>query len=228
FDSGVTAPSYGMAESTCAVTVPHPGTGLLYDEVPTAASDSGEPVRHAILGQPIPGMQVGVGAASDRSAQVIDREVGEIEIRGTSMMSGYVSERPLPPENWFKTGDLGYLTDDGLVVCGLAKEIITIAGRNVFPTEIERVAAEVRGVREGAVVAVGTDSDAARQGLLIAAEFRGSDESDARSELVTRVASECGVVPSDVVFMTPGSLPRTSSGKLRRLEVKRNLAAMST
>ncbi len=223
------APSYGLAEATCAVTVPAPGTGALYDEVRSATSDSvnAGPRRHAILGQPIPGMEVRIGPVSEQSAEALDREVGEIEIRGTSMMSGYVGEAPLEPRTWFPTGDLGYFADDGLVVCGRAKEIITIAGRNVFPTEIERVAAEIRGVREGAVVAVGND-DAIRPGLIITAEFRGPDEPGARSELVAKVASECGIVPSDVVFVKPGSLPRTSSGKLRRLEVKRNLAALTT
>ncbi len=104
------------------------------------------------------------------------------------------------------------------MVCGRAKEVNSVAGRNVFPAEIERVAAQVKGVREGAVVAVGTNEGAVRPGLVIAAEFRGADESGARSELVRRVASECGVVPSDVMFLAPGALPRTSSGKLRRLE----------
>jgi long-chain-fatty-acid--[acyl-carrier-protein] ligase len=228
FDAGAMAPSYGLAESTCAVTVPAPGTGALYDEVRSKATDSAStlPRRHAILGRPIPGMEVRIGAVSERPAEVLDREVGEVEIRGTSMMSGYVGQAPLEPGTWFPTGDLGYFADDGLVVCGRAKEIITIAGRNVFPTEIERVAAEIRGVREGAVVAVGND-DAMRPGLIITAEFRGPDESGARSELVAKVASECGIVPSDVVFVKPGSLPRTSSGKLRRLEVKRNLAALT-
>jgi long-chain-fatty-acid--[acyl-carrier-protein] ligase len=228
FDSRAAAPSYGLAEATCAVTTPRAGTGLRYDEVPPATGDSGEPMRrHAMLGEAIPGMQVRIGSAQDQPAEAIDREVGEIEIRGASMMSGYVGEPALQPESWFKTGDLGYFTDGGLVVCGRAKEVITIAGRNIFPTEIEGVAAEVRGVREGAVVAVGTDEGATRQGLVIAAEFRGPDESGARSELVARVASACGVVPSEVVFVAPGSLPRTSSGKLRRLEVKRNLAALT-
>jgi len=222
FDAGAMAPSYGLAESTCAVTVPAPGAGAQYDEVQLASAASR---RHAILGQPIPGMEVRIGPVSERPAEVLDREVGEIEIRGTSMMSGYVGEAPLEPGTWFATGDLGYFTDDGLVVCGRAKEIITIAGRNIFPTEIERVAAEIRGVREGAVVAVGTDEGAARPRLVITAEFRGPDESGARSDLVAKVASECGIVPTDVVFVAPGSLPRTSSGKLRRLEVKRNLAA---
>jgi len=229
FDPRAAAPSYGLAEATCAVTTPRAGTGLRYDEVPLGAADSGEPMRrHAMLGEAILGMQVRIGPVQKRSAEVIDREVGEIEIRGASMMSGYVGEPALEAESWFKTGDLGYFTDGGLVVCGRAKEIITIAGRNIFPTEIEGVAAEVRGVREGAVVAVGTNEGATRQGLVITAEFRGPDEAGARSELVARVASACGVVPSEVVFVAPGSLPRTSSGKLRRLEVKRNLAALTT
>ena len=227
FDAGALAPSYGLAESTCAVTIPAPGYRLLYDDVLSAAADS-VACRHAILGAPIPGMEVRIGRVSERSAELADRDVGEIEIRGTSMMSGYVGDSPLEPDAWFPTGDLGYLTDDGLVVCGRAKEIITIAGRNVFPAEIERVAAEVRGVREGAVVAVGTDGDTTRPGLVITAEFRGPDEAGARSEVVARVASECGIVPANVVFVRPGSLPRTSSGKLRRLEVKRSLSAVTT
>ncbi|ORA68079.1 long-chain fatty acid--CoA ligase, partial [Mycolicibacterium insubricum] len=82
---------------------------------------------------------------------------------------------------------------------------------------------QVRGVREGAVVAVGTAADALRPGLVITAEFRGPDEAGARAELVSRVASQCGLVPADVRFVAPGTLPRTSSGKLRRLAVKQEL-----
>ncbi|STZ73072.1 AMP-dependent synthetase and ligase [Mycolicibacterium fortuitum] len=139
------------------------------------------------------------------------------------MMSGYLGQEPLNPGDWFATGDLGYFVDGGLVVCGRTKELITVAGRNIFPTEIERVAAQVKGVREGAVVAVGAGEKAVRSGLVIAAEFRGADEAGARSQVIQQVASECGIVPADVVFLAPGSLPRTSSGKLRRLEVKRQL-----
>lgn len=144
------------------------------------------------------------------------------------MMSGYLGQRPIAPDEWFATGDLGYVTEDGLVVCGRIKELITVAGRNIFPTEIEQVAAQVRGVREGAVVAVAAGNDSARPRLVIAAEFRGPDEAGARSDLVQRVASQCGVVPADVVFMAPGSLPRTSSGKLKRLEVTASLGGAPT
>jgi long-chain-fatty-acid--[acyl-carrier-protein] ligase len=141
------------------------------------------------------------------------------------MMTGYLGETPVDDGNWLPTGDIGYLLDGSLVICGRAKEIITVAGRNIFPTEVEQVAAQVDGIRPGAVVAIGTDGSSTRPGLVIAAEFKGADEPAARSALVQRVASECGVVPAEVVFMRPGSLPRTSSGKLRRLEVKRNLEA---
>ncbi len=76
--------------------------------------------------------------------RVSDREVGEVLIRGTSMMSGYLGDTPRAADEWFRTGDLGYLVDDGLVVCGRAKEIITVAGRNIFPAEVEQIAPGAR------------------------------------------------------------------------------------
>lgn len=227
FDSGSLAPSYGLAESTCAVTIPVPFSGFRVDDV-TVTTDAGVATRRfAVLGHPIPGMEVRLNTDQPHVTEVTGRDVGEIEVRGTSLMTGYVGHAPLDPESWFPTGDLGYLTDDGLVVCGRAKELITVAGRNVFPTEIERIAGQIDGVRDGCVVAIGTGEASARPGLVIAAEFKGDDEPAARSAVVARVASECGVVPADVVFLKPGALPRTSSGKLRRLEVKRTLEGAS-
>jgi long-chain-fatty-acid--[acyl-carrier-protein] ligase len=197
FSAGALAPSYGLAECTCAVTVPEPGRGLLIDE------------PNAVLGHAIPGMAVRIDpreSTTDRGG----REVGEIAIRGSSMMSGYLGDVALAADEWFPTGDLGYFVDGGLVVCGRVKELITVA-------------AQVPGVREGAVAAVGVGERSIRPGVVIVAEFRGPDEAAARGQLIARVASECGIVPSDVRFVRPGTLPRTSSGKLRRLEIKRGL-----
>lgn len=223
FSAGALSPSYGLAESTCAVTVPAPGTGLLVDETVIRTPDGTSPRRNAVLGEAIPGMDVRVEPRDDATTDYVDREVGEVLIRGTSMMSGYLGEPPRDDGEWFSTGDLGYFVDGGLVVCGRVKELITVAGRNVFPAEVERVASGVQGVREGAVVAVGVGERSIRPGLVIVAEFRGPDEAAARADLIQRVASECGLVPSDVSFVRPGSLPRTSSGKLRRLDVKRSV-----
>lgn len=205
FDAGALAPSYGLAEATCAVTVPEPGRGLVVDAA-----------GHAVLGEPIAGMAVRIEPRDDAGD-----DVGEVLIRGSSMMTSYRGGEPLGADEWFPTGDLGYLVDGGLVVCGRAKELITVAGRNVFPAEVEQVAATAPGVREGAVAAVGVGERSVRPGVVIVAEFRGPDEAGVRADVVKRVASECGIVPSDVIFVRPGTLPRTTSGKLRRLEVKK-------
>jgi long-chain-fatty-acid--[acyl-carrier-protein] ligase len=118
FDASALAPSYGLAESNCAVTVPVPGGGLRVDEI-RVACDSGETVqRHAVLGDSIPGVQVRIGPADEQAADIAGREVVEIEIRGSSMMSGYLGEAPIDPDSWFPTGDLDYFADGGLVVCG--------------------------------------------------------------------------------------------------------------
>ena len=210
FDAGALSPSYGLAEANCAVTVPAPGVGL--QVVESAAR------THAVLGEPIAGMEVRIEPYEGENG-----DVGEIAIRGTSMMTGYLGDEPLGDGTWFRTGDLGYFTDGGLVVCGRAKEIITVAGRNIFPTEVEQLAAQVPGVREGAVVAVGLGEGSIRPTLVVTAEFRGPDEAGARAQVMAQVASGCGVMPADVIFVKPGTLPRTSSGKLRRLEVRRGL-----
>lgn len=220
---GALAPSYGLAEATCAVTVPEPGRGLVIDETTVLTPEGASPRRHAVLGEAVGGMEVRIEQREDTSSEYGEREVGEVLIRGTSMTSGYLGDSPRDPESWFHTGDLGYFVDGGLVVCGRAKELITVAGRNIFPAEVEQVAAGVDGIREGAVVAVGVGERSIRPGLAVIAEFRGRDEDGARAEVISRIATECGVVPSDVTFVRPGTLPRTSSGKLRRLEVRKSL-----
>ena len=95
FDPDALAPSYGLAESTCAVTIPVPD-GLRVDDV-TVTTDAGESVRqYAVLGHPIPGMEVRLNPADARP--VTGRDVGEIEIRGTSMMTGYLGQAPIDPK----------------------------------------------------------------------------------------------------------------------------------
>ncbi len=222
FDPGASMTAYGLAESVCAVTMPVLGSGLRTDE----ATGPAGPRRRAVVGTPIPGMELRLRPVD--SHDIVDRDVGEIEIRGTSLMSGYLGGPAIGRQSWFPTGDLGYLVDGDLVVCGRAKEVISIAGRNIFPNEVEDAAAQVKGVREGAVVAVATGAGSARPGLALTAEYRGPDAEGARREVMRQVASACGVVPAQVVLVSPGSLPRTSSGKLRRLEVQRNWDSIAT
>lgn len=222
FRRAAAAPAYGTAESACAVTMPAMGEGAHYDEVTVTPPDGGAPLRrrYAILGRPLDGMQVRIAEPDTDVPRIDGRSVGHVEIRGTSMMRGYLGDADLGEGEWFATGDLGYLVDDRLVICGRAKEVVIVAGRNLFPVEIERAAAEVAGVRRGGVVATARGEGSARPGLVVIAEYRGSEPEKARSEVMAEVASACGIVPADVIFVAPDSVPRTTSGKIRRLETR--------
>lgn len=221
FDPAAAAPAYGMAESTCAVTMPATGEGAAYDEVSvTVPGDDSEPRRrrYAILGRPLDGMEIRIVEPNVDVPLIVGRDVGRVEIRGTSMMSGYLGHPPIGDGEWFDTGDLGYLLDGRLVICGRAKEIVIVAGRNLFPVEVERAAASVDGVKRGGVVALAREGT--RPGLVVVAEYRGDDPTAARKAVNSAVATDCGIVPSDVFLVEPGTVPRTTSGKLRRLETK--------
>jgi fatty-acyl-CoA synthase len=94
--------------------------------------------------------------------------------------------------------------------------MIIVGGRNVFPEDVERAVASVDGVRPGNVVAFGTEGRRGREALVVVAETR-TDQGDAlRDAVARRVQDAVGLPPSDVVLLAPGTLPKTSSGKLQR------------
>ncbi|QNG19995.1 AMP-binding protein [Rhodococcus triatomae] len=231
FDPRAVACAYGLAEVTCAVTMPLPSSGL---ETDTVTAKDGRERRHALLGPALDGVRLRI--AETRQSTEFDgvRSVGEVEVSSPAQMKGYLGEPDLVPGGWVKTGDLGYLVDDQLVVCGRSKELITLAGRNIFPQDVEAAAARADGVRTGCVVAFADDSvlstssgggAARRDRLVVVAEYVGSDHAAARREIGELVASECAVTPGAVELVGAGTLPKTTSGKLRRLEVKSRFGA---
>ena len=122
--------------------------------------------------------------------------------------------RPTRRGDWFRTGDLGYLVDGELIVCGRIKDVIIVGGRNVFPEDVERAAESVEGVRAGNVIAFGTEGRRGRW------RRRGRRDQAGRSApiraAVAARAAAVGVPPEDVVLVRPGTLPKTSSGKPQR------------
>ena len=149
-----------------------------------------------------------------------DREVGEIEIRGTSVTPGYYRHPEATAaslhDGWLRTGDLGYLVDGELVVCGRIKDVIILGGRNVYPQDVERAVAVVAGVRAGNVIAFGTEGKRGRESLVVVAESKGDELDGIRAAVKSAVYDAVGIPPEDVVLVQPGSLPKTSSGKLQR------------
>ena len=149
-----------------------------------------------------------------------DREVGELLIRGTSVTPGYYKNPEATAEllrdGWLRTGDLAYLLDGDLVICGRIKDVIIVGGRNIYPQDIERSASAVAGVRPGNVIAFGVDGRAGAQSIVIVAELGDADAEAVRSELADTVTRDIGVPPRQVVMVAKGSVPKTSSGKLQR------------
>ncbi|OHV41364.1 MULTISPECIES: long-chain-fatty-acid--CoA ligase [Pseudofrankia] len=232
-------PAYGLAEATLAVAMPGPYQGLRVDEIdPDALANKGHAVpvadggrarRFVRLGRPVPGTRIRI-VDPDTSADCPQRVVGEVHVWGPSV-AGYLDDEDAEEghqvrhggDGWLATGDLGYLAGGELVVCGRAKDLIISGGRNIHPEEIEQAAVPVPGVRPGNVVAFatrrhgsGTDS------VTVVFELRpGHDEAVVREQVTAAVLAAVGVRPAAVHALSPGSVPKTPSGKLRRAEAAR-------
>lgn len=227
---GAVFPAFGMAEVAIAGTFPPPGRGIVVDTVDRRVLETeryAAPVEpgtdgsrgFARLGTAVPGLDVRiVDPASGRER--LEREVGELEIRGTSVCSGYYGRPELNADlfhdGWLRTGDLGYLVDGELVLCGRIKDVIIVGGRNVFPEDIERACNHIDGVRAGNVIAFGIETAKGKEGLVIVAESKAVDLEPVRKSVTERVRDAVGVPAKDVVLVAPGTLPKTSSGKLQR------------
>ena len=229
---GAILPAYGMAETTLAVSFSECGAGLVVDEVDAdllaalrraVPATKGNTRRLATLGPLLRDLEARI---VDEDGKVLPaRGVGIIELRGESLTPGYITMGgfvPAQDENgWYDTGDLGYLTEEGhVVVCGRVKDVIIMAGRNIYPTDIERAAGRVPGVRPGCAVAVRLDAGHSRETFAVAVESNDwENPAEVRrieQQVAHEVVAEVDVRPRNVVVLGPGTIPKTPSGKLRR------------
>ena len=120
---------------------------------------------------------------------------------------------------WLHTGDLGYVADGSLYICGRIKDIIIIRGRNFYPQDIEWVVSELPGVRRGNVVAFGVPVDGEEQ-LVVCAEAFQSDAAGLTEQITQAVAAQIGLAVHKVEIVPQGALPRTSSGKPQRRKTR--------
>lgn len=224
--------AYGMAEATLGISFSETGEGMRFDAVDQAAIEieshaavgTGDGARRlAMLGKPLPGIEVRVGDASGTGAQ--PRRVGELKIRGDAVSRYYLTQGGrqslLDDDGWFSTGDMGYVTETGeIVICGRLKDMIIVAGRNIFPSDIERAACRVDGVRPGNAIAVALAAAGIREEFAVVVEAGDNAdlESSARikSDVSNAIHAAFGVSPRIVSVVPPRTLPKTPSGKPRR------------
>lgn len=235
-------PAYGLAEATLAVSFTPYGSGLHTDEVDAAALQTEHVAREGLpglgrlripsSGVAMPGLEVGV-RDPDSGAVVADRRVGEVVVRGPSVTPGYIHDPEATrasrtSDGWLRTGDLGYLSGGHLYLCGRIKDVIIVRGRNMHAHDIEALASKMPEIRTGNVVAFGAPNASGAESLVVVAEARQPDDGDAIARAVRgHVHEALGVIVDEVVVVPPGTLPKTSSGKLRRAETKARWSAGS-
>ena len=235
FDRRALCPVYGLAEATLAVTFTPPGRGpaaLGVDPVRLAAAGEAAPGPRPIvsMGAPVPGTEVQVRGEDGRERP--ERVVGRIVVRGPSVMTGYFG-RPdataaVLAGGVLDTGDLGFVAGGELYVCGRAKDVVVVRGANHAPQEFEECLTGVAGVRTGCAVALGfvPDGVSGEQLLVLAERSRDGGGDDGTADRIRRaVVERTGILPHTVRLLAPGTLPRTSSGKLRRAEALRRFLA---
>ena len=228
---------YGLAEASLAISVPKVGSGSRVDRierarfesearaVPAAAEDASA-LEFVGAGKPLSNVEVRIVASDGSDAG--DRVEGQLWFRTPSATSGYYRNPTatagiVREGGWIDSGDLAYIADGDIFITGRAKDVIIKAGRNIYPHEVEDVAGRVEGVRTGCVVAFGApDEHSGTERLVVAAETRGTVDSKRVADEITRAVDAAMGLPPDVVeLLRPQSIPKTSSGKLRRSETRR-------
>ncbi len=239
-------PVYGLAEASLGVTVPPLDRGPLVDCVERdaftiqgravpAASDQEGSISFVSSGKPLAGHDVLI--VDGEGNELPDRMEGFLWFRGPSATSGYYSNPEataqlfprgpaIPPDEypWLNSGDRAYRADGEIYVTGRVKDIIIKGGRNLYPHEVEGLASSVEGIRKGCVVAFGLkDEDSGTEKLVVVAETRETQPASRAAiaaKITDQVSRGLGLPPDRVELIPPGSIPKTSSGKLRRDETK--------
>jgi acyl carrier protein len=233
----VVSPVYGLAECSVGLAFTPPGdpwrmhaldrevfssTG----EARMAQEDDPAPLKVVGCGTPIPNHDLRV--VDSAGLELADRHEGFLQFRGPSATSGYYRNAEATKElfagEWVKTGDRAYLSEGMLYLTGREKDIIIRGGRNISPYELEQAVGDLAGVRRGCVAVFGSrDAASGTERVVVLAEMRDTDTS--RHEDLKRMINELavsliGAPADDIVLAPPATVPKTSSGKIRRVAAR--------
>ncbi len=235
FDPQALTPVYGLSEATLAVTFSRPREGPATLKVDRKALAAEGEVREGTgelvsVGKPVPGVEVEIRGPDGRALP--ERRVGRIFVRSPGLMTEYFGNPTATAAaldaGWLDTGDLGFFAGGELCVCGRAKDVVILRGANHSPQEFEESLEGIEGLRPGCAVAIGLvlEGQEGEELALLAEVGEGVRPTEELQEKVrAAVLARTGIRPYSVRLLPPGTLPRTSSGKLRRIEAKRQLAA---
>jgi len=234
FDEKAFVACYGMAECVLAISFAPLNLGLSVDYVDQdVMTSTGEAVpidpsatnvaSYADCGLLLPGFEISI--RDDQGRQVGERQCGEIYLKGPSVMSGYFQDEEatlaiLDEDGWLDTGDIGYRVADRIFITARSKDVIIIKGRNIWPNDMEVVAQRVEGVRLGGVAAFSISGFSDEELAILVVETRERDLNQRNwlAHEITKLMHEHFGINVIIDLVKPGTLPRTSSGKLSRFQ----------
>jgi fatty acid CoA ligase FadD28 len=239
----VIRPSYGLAEATVYVATRQPGDPPEIVHFKSEELSAGDAERCGSgAGTPL----VSYGVPQSPTVRIVDPEtrterpagkVGEIWVHGDNVAMGYwrkpeETERTFgarlvapsagtPDEPWLRTGDLGFISDGELFIVGRIKDLLIVYGRNHYPDDIEATIQEITGGRVAAI----SVADDHMEKLVAIVELKKRDDSDedamdklhiVKREVTSAISTSHGLSVADLVLVSPGSIPITTSGKVKR------------
>ncbi len=234
FQKDALAVSYAMAENVFAVTQGGVLDELVVEDIDREALQAERRASPAVPGKaslrmvscglPIPNVHLKIVDSDGKSLP--QRVVGEVAVSSNCQLTAYyhrpdVTQQVFLDDQWYLTGDFGYLVDGQLYITGRKKDLIIVGGKNVYPQDLEKLAMEVEGVHPGRVSAFGIyDEEKGTEDVVLVAEVDPSD-AESRSRLMTDIRNHVNqgsaVVLRQVVLVEAGWLVKTSSGKTARL-----------
>jgi len=236
-------PSYGLAEATLVVTASVPGTPPVLMDVEQQALEKGVATSPGATGQESKQLVSSGRAHDDHQVVIVDRSttlpiadgmIGEVWVAGPSIADSYWNRPALsgetfgmalpgfPGQRFLRTGDLGFLADGELFITGRIKEMMILHGRNILPQDVETIGQTVDGRLRpgcGAAFVLGDDSDQAA----LVQETSITDPQEAAGLLPRirqAVQERLGIALRTVVLVPAHAVPKTSSGKVRRLHTR--------
>jgi fatty acid CoA ligase FadD28 len=250
FPASAIRPSYGLAEATVFVATNAPGIPpdfVNFEPEKLAAGHAercaaGTPL--ASYGKPLsPVVRI---VDPDTANETPSETIGEIWVHGENVTSGYW-HKPVeteqtfgatlsnpsagtPEDRWLRTGDLGFLSEGELFIVGRIKDLLIVRGRNLYPDDIEATVMEISRGRSAAIAIL--DEPTEKLAVIVEVKKRGQSEEevaenlrDVRERVTSAISNSHGVSVQDVVLVAQGSIPITTSGKVRRaacVELYRN------
>ncbi len=233
FKPEMMGPVYGLAENSVGLAFPPLGRKPPVDRVDrgvltsigraeTAQPGDEKAISFVACGRPIPGHEIRI--VDEAGHELPERYEGQLHFRGPSATEGYFRNpektKSLFSDGWLDSGDRAYIFQGDVYITGRVKDMIIKAGRNLYPQEIEEIAGQVEGVRKGCLAAIASSdprTGTERLVLIVETRLAGDQEHEELRQKINQTLSEkLEVTPDIIEIVPPRTVPKTSSGKIRR------------